>query len=698
MRLFLVLGLLAACTPKELEYDDADLDGVPASLDCDDADPAVFPVALEVCNGVDDDCDGTTDEEAVDAPSWYADVDGDGYGDDATAIRACEAPADTVALGGDCDDSDTAFYPGAVEDDCTDPNDYNCDGSVAWADEDGDGWAACEDCDDNDEDVHPEADEVCNGEDDDCDGETDEDPVDGDTWYEDLDDDGYGGTDSSKPACEDPGDGWYPTGDDCDDADDAQHPGADELCSTDEDDDCDGTVNEDDAADATTWYADSDSDTFGDPDTTTTACSQPSGYVADDQDCDDTDGDVNPGETDTCDGTDNDCSGDEDGLVTLTPTSGSTTDLSSAWGGGTNSSPHTATYYSSADIAVCPGTYWVQIVANGASVDVTGPYGSSTTILDGGGSGSVLRFNGTSATVAVEGLTIQDGDTQGGGIDANDSGIDLTLTDVVVEDCDGTYGAGIYLAGGTLVATDLVLDGNDASLFGGGLYVDAGTATLYDCDLTDNSAQYSGGAIYTDGSADLTMDGCTASGNIASGSTGYGGGVLATESGDADIIDCTLYDNEATSNAGGVAYLGRDPGAGSITIEDSILYGNYAYDEGGAIVIQSGDLTLSDTLLYDNEGTWGGAIFIFGADVLCESSASASNHGLISNTGTYGGAAYLEDRYYNDDAVLESDTCDWGTTSGGDNSTTPELDGYGGLSRSYGDNASFTCYDDNTCY
>src|SRR5690606_36549421 len=73
----------------------------------------------------------------------------------------------------DSDDADPAFFPGAAEDDCTDPTDYNCDGSVAWADDDGDGWAACEACDDLDAAVHPGAEERCNGVDDDCDGVVD---------------------------------------------------------------------------------------------------------------------------------------------------------------------------------------------------------------------------------------------------------------------------------------------------------------------------------------------------------------------------------------------------------------------------------------------------------------------------------------------------------------------------------------------
>ena len=75
----------------------------------------------------------------------YADVDADGYGDTADAMASCSEPAGYTALGSDCDDGDAAYNPGAAEA-CDDPNDYNCDGSVAYEDADGDGFAACSEC------------------------------------------------------------------------------------------------------------------------------------------------------------------------------------------------------------------------------------------------------------------------------------------------------------------------------------------------------------------------------------------------------------------------------------------------------------------------------------------------------------------------------------------------------------------------
>lgn len=107
---------------------DADQDGYVLGPDCDDADSAVSPAAEERCDGVDNDCDGRTDEDAVDAASWYVDADQDGFGDPATAASDCEQPEDAVATAGDCDDADATVWPGAAEV-CGDGVVNDCDGT-----------------------------------------------------------------------------------------------------------------------------------------------------------------------------------------------------------------------------------------------------------------------------------------------------------------------------------------------------------------------------------------------------------------------------------------------------------------------------------------------------------------------------------------------------------------------------------------
>jgi hypothetical protein len=112
-----------------IEPVDADGDGHSSDVDCDDTDPSVHPNADELCNSLDDDCDGDVDEDAVDAPTWYSDADGDSWGDPEAPVQACSQPEDAVGDSTDCDDDDTASHPGADEV-CYDDTDNDCDGET----------------------------------------------------------------------------------------------------------------------------------------------------------------------------------------------------------------------------------------------------------------------------------------------------------------------------------------------------------------------------------------------------------------------------------------------------------------------------------------------------------------------------------------------------------------------------------------
>ena len=278
--------------------------------DCNDNNATINPAGSEVCNGLDDNCDGSVDEGASDALTWYTDADGDGFGDTATAVQACSAPAGTVAVDGDCNDGDAAYNPAATESDCADPNDYNCDGQVAYADADADGWAACEDCNDADAAVNPSAAEVCNSVDDDCSGAADDNAVDAATWYADSDGDSWGDTNVILLSCTAPS-GFVANNQDCSDIDYSINPAGTERCNG-VDDDCDGTIDEADATDAAIWYADSDGDGFGDPAATLPSCTPPAGYVSSAGDCDDTEVGISPFATELCNGADDDCDGSID--------------------------------------------------------------------------------------------------------------------------------------------------------------------------------------------------------------------------------------------------------------------------------------------------------------------------------------------------------------------------------------------------
>ena len=224
-----------SCTPQTW-YPDADGDGygdetaavdacvapdgaVAEGRDCDDTRRDVHPGRKELCDGVDQDCDGYIDER-VDYNTYYEDADGDGYGVD--EVEACSLGEGLAVRGGDCDDADPTRSPGAEE--------------------------------------------VCDGVDQDCDGAVDDDT--GDTWYADRDSDGYGRASDTTLGCTQPA-GYVPDATDCDDGHASAHPGGAEGCDSGIDEDCDGLVDCEDetcSAEPTCFEYDCADDLDGDDD------------------------------------------------------------------------------------------------------------------------------------------------------------------------------------------------------------------------------------------------------------------------------------------------------------------------------------------------------------------------------------------------------------------------------------------------
>jgi hypothetical protein len=321
--------IIARAAPKyhfyvsQISYqscDDNDGDGYPADDDCDDSDPDVNPGATEICNGIDDNCDAYIDEGCM---TYYRDADGDGWGDPYDSVTDTSPPTGYVTNADDCDDTNGAINPGAtdscngLDDDCDGQIDEGCD--LWYADTDGDDYGNPNDsstyehsyyntqndgdCDDTDANVNPGETEICNGVDDNCDYTIDEGCV---VYYRDADGDGYGDPNDSMTHTSQPA-GYVPNGGDCDDTDVNINPGATEICNS-VDDNCEGNIDEGCA----TYYRDADGDNYGDPADSVVDTTPPSGYVANSDDCDDTDNTIYPGATELCDGKDNDCDGSTD--------------------------------------------------------------------------------------------------------------------------------------------------------------------------------------------------------------------------------------------------------------------------------------------------------------------------------------------------------------------------------------------------
>lgn len=295
--------------------------------------------ANETCNGADDDCDGSTDEEATNCVTYYLDADDDGFGLSTDSRCLCQAYEDYSAIAkGDCNDGDINVYPGVIER-CNGKDD-NCDGHTDevgavncvdyYLDVDDDTWGNSADkqclcapsgdytatrggdCNDGDAGISGGGAESCNGVDDDCDSQTDEEGASGCAeWYRDVDNDTFGDRNDHKCLCASNALYKVDIGGDCNDANGDVNPAQLEGCN-DIDDDCDAQTDEEGAGGCTSHYYDNDGDQYG-VGTPKCLCDGSGKYTAlVAGDCADSDGSANPGMTEVCNSKDDDCDGNTD--------------------------------------------------------------------------------------------------------------------------------------------------------------------------------------------------------------------------------------------------------------------------------------------------------------------------------------------------------------------------------------------------
>lgn len=244
---------------------DVDNDGYNNIVDCNDNDPAINPGATEICDGIDNNCDGSIDESFT-LYTYYLDADGDGYGSN-TSITSCST---------------------------TPPANYVINNT---------------DCDDNNASVHPSLTEICDGLDNNCNGQIDE-GLTITTYYLDSDLDGYGVASTTLDTCATSAPtGYAALAGDCDDSNPNINPGVSELCDG-IDNNCNG--NADENLTLNTYYEDADGDGYGNPNSTIQNCGPVTGYVDNNQDCNDGNIFINPSVLDpfgnsideNCDGVD----------------------------------------------------------------------------------------------------------------------------------------------------------------------------------------------------------------------------------------------------------------------------------------------------------------------------------------------------------------------------------------------------------
>ena len=471
------------------------------------------------------------------------------------------------------------------------------DDTGEWLDADNDGYDTRSDCDDSDADINPAADELCDGIDNDCDREIDEEAVDGTSFYVDADADTFGDPSTETVACESERSDWVENGDDCDDANADAFPGNSEVCDG-ADNDCDGEVDNE-ALDAGTYYSDVDGDSYGDPESSVLSCDG-EGLSENDLDCDDTEALVNPGETEVCnDGVDNDCDGGDNGCGALGVVDLADADIT--WNGSNAGDKMGGPVRSVGDM---DGDGNIELALSARGFDsgagavylVEAPFTAGDYDIETVASARISGENADDEVFAVTGL----GDFNSDGADdlalsgrKNDTGstnsgsvylfftapsgdVSVTAADVQLTGEDSGDQAGILSS-----ADDMDDDGVPDLLVGvqrndggnGAVYLLPGGSVSSDQSLADSTAIFRG----------------TASAQFGGGLAGVGD---LNGDGIGDVIIGAPYDDTSDEDAGAVfVFFGTAGMSGTFTDTDadSVLYGANKNDQAGWGIGPAGD-------------------------------------------------------------------------------------------------------------
>ncbi len=457
-------------------------------------------------------------------------------------------------------------------------------------DRDGDGWDEQQDCDDHDAGINPDAEEICDELDNDCDEYVDEDDaglVDGVACYPDLDGDGFGAEEVYTTGCDCP-DGYVADDTDCNDQEPTINPDKLEMCDG-IDNDCDGEVDEDGALYGEDYLLDADGDGYGDPDEVYEACELPDGYVDpaenNEHDCDDSDPQINPAADEVDDGVDNDCDGfyDEYGVDRAAV---------EIWG----ESAYDRAGRSLAGAGDLDGDGDLDLLLGARGDDDAGSEAGALYVVDGAVTGT-FSLSGASAKLSAA-------------------------------------AAGSYLGQSLDAGRDLDGDGHP-DLIGGAPYAD---------DLANNAgaAWVLLGPVTADASVDEL--GVALMGEYESDLAGWSVAMVGDTDGDGhgEVLVGTPY-GKVDTDVPGLAQLVDGPFTESISLADAdaVLQGENHYDGAGARVAAAGDVNgdgLADLLVGANSSDAGGstsgaAYLVLGpvSGALDLSSADARWHGESSS-------------------------------------------------------------------